>query len=244
MSKHIIFLPCCIYERKSAYLYGVVRSGDKNEVSMDVTCYYVLNVEPGPMSMSEEKKDNENFLLGLCQDDEDKLTLRLSASGKSRKEIEIHITSDNFKVFSVFVNKIQTDLGTVVIIVYDDEVFKQSEILLKEDEGTVNCNNHFKVLAELLHSQSQDQIPWLWLSLQYLWVLLLYVANILLHIVSIAKPVFQYCALGSRLHGFLDTFIWALTSLKSQNKVIIFFIQKLLALVLGTLKIHISNLIK
>ncbi|KAJ1527835.1 hypothetical protein ONE63_007776 [Megalurothrips usitatus] len=144
------------------------------------------------------------------------VSLKLEAPSFNRNGIVILMNDDGFRI-SQSTNT--QDLSSVVMIVYDDEVFKHSELILQQPEGSSSHYNHFIVLANLLKQEQERKRNKIWNFLLYLWALLYYIPQASLLCVSKANPVLQYSALGSRLHGFLESLNWCMESLKSERKV-------------------------
>ncbi|XP_034249151.1 phosphatidylinositol N-acetylglucosaminyltransferase subunit Q [Thrips palmi] len=214
MAKHLVFLPCSIAENKCGALYGIVKE-TKCEKNISV-CYFILNVVTS--SDQDKEHDDDHILIGESVDDDQSLLLNIwiPCSKKSKNNaIQIRLVDDHFQT-SFTANVEQTD-ASAVIIVYDEDVFRYSELLRTDEHG--NGHDQFQVLGALIQEQSKSNTYKFWGCFRFLCTVLLAISNLVLNIVSLAKPVFQYSALWVRFHGFLSSLSWALGSLKSEKKV-------------------------
>lgn len=215
MAKHLIFLPCSIAESKCGDLYGIVKE-TKCDKTISV-CYFILNVGSS-RDQVHQNQDDDSVLIGECINDEQSVLLNIWNPPNPRRDvIQIQVTNEQFKTsFSSNVN--QNDKSSPVIVVYDEEVFRHSE-LLRTDNEHINSHDHFQILGALLRKQSNSNTHKFWDCFQFLWTALFLISSLFLSAVSLAKPVFKYSALWLRLHGFLNSLSWALGSLKNEKKV-------------------------
>lgn len=217
MAEHLVFIPCSITESKSGGLYGIVK--ERKYEKSNTVCYFILNSAPTSEEGVDKNQSDKSVLIGQCIDDDDSLLLNIwIPNHKNSRKDAIHIRLSNGNFQTSFTSKVSQDyMSSVVVVVYDEEVFKHSE-LLRTGEHT-SGQDHFQVLGALLQKQSASNANKFWNCFQVFWTVLLAISNFLLNAVSLAKPVFKYSALWLRLHHFLSSFSWALGSIKREKKV-------------------------
>lgn len=217
MGKDLLFLPCSIHEKKHCQLYGVVQNSNcDRDVS---TSHFVLGIESKPFPTNHQRKYDDYVLIGECQSNVDSISLDLYTATNSESGVTIQLSNDTFQLLPSANSKIQDISSSIVIIVYDDQVFMHSELIFLSNGDHATSSDQFQVLARLLKKQVEDKRKQFWDFLQLLYIPILFIVNILLYIVSTAKPVFQYSALGVCLYDFLNSLAWAVKSLKIQKKV-------------------------
>ncbi|KAK3912103.1 Phosphatidylinositol N-acetylglucosaminyltransferase subunit Q [Frankliniella fusca] len=216
MGRDLLFLPSSIYEKKHCHLYGVIKkSNSDRDVS---TSHFVLCFESNPPLINYKKKKYDYVSIGEYQNDGKSVKLNIYSPSCSKNAVQIQLSNDTFQLLSSN-GALHNISSSIVIIIYDDQVFMNSELMYLTNGDHVTRNDHFQVLASLLRNQIEYKRKLFWDFLQLFFSPTLLIVKSLLSIVSVAKPVFQFSALGVRLHGFLNSLAWAIDSLRNQRKV-------------------------
>lgn len=216
MAKHLVFLPFTFSEIKSGGLYGLIKETKCETIT--TVCYFILNVAPSS-DQAYKKQNNGYELIGECTDDDMSLLLNIwSPNPKKSKKGTIQIRLANGHFVTSFDSIDSKNDVSPVIVVYDKEVFRHSELLRSGQENN-DDHDHFQVLGALLQKQSERNSNKFWNCLEIAWTILFAISDFALRAVSVGKPVFQYSALWLRLHGFFSSLSWSLRSLKNEKKV-------------------------
>lgn len=218
MIKNLVFVPCSVYGKSHGALYGVVKDYKDINREADYSCFFILKVETTLLSKTPRARDGTTLeKLGGFEEHQESVIINLVRPNIKSNVMTIWLTEDSFHI-RPNVAVTQEDSSSVIIIVYDDEVFKHSELIIEDHDGIIESKDHFQVLAHLLHEPLGKKRKF-WSFLSLFWTLIFYCSSLCLYVVSLARPVFQYSALGSHLHEFLKSSTWAFQSLKYQRKV-------------------------
>ncbi|XP_067005884.2 phosphatidylinositol N-acetylglucosaminyltransferase subunit Q [Anabrus simplex] len=220
MSTTIIFLPSSLFLMAPGNVYGTVQYYQKGNVNN----FYILGIKSPGVNDENPNTNNQNIIGYFSKDN----TPNTPYNAGVRNWVSLGVQKDGIVFYQVISNGENIDVRKpcrVISVVYDYQMFLESELLLQCSESrNSDCVDYFTTLMTLIRSNHvglKDQAkPTVFGSIVILILtIFLKIVDSLLGLIVFMDAILKFSALGLKVHMFLQSMSWALHRIVSDKRV-------------------------